>query len=54
MKRRFHAPANIGRGIIKPELYLKLARKFGAIYSFQKPINNDEITTFVKTLFAQT
>lgn len=43
-----------GGGIIKPELYLKLARKFGAIYSFQKPINNDEITTFVKTLFAQT
>ncbi len=43
-----------GGGIIKPELYLKLARRFGAIYSFQKPINNDEITTFVKTLFAQT
>ena len=43
-----------GGGIIKPELYLKLARKFGAIYSFQKPINNDEITTFVKTLFPQT
>jgi len=43
-----------GGGVIKPELYLKLARKFGAIYSFQKPINNDEITDFVRTLFAQT
>jgi len=43
-----------GGGVIKPELYLKLARKFGAIYSFQKPINNEEITTFVKSLFTQT
>jgi DNA-binding NtrC family response regulator len=43
-----------GGGVIKPELYLKLARKFGAVYSFQKPINTDEITAFVKSLFTQT
>ena len=41
-----------GGGVIKPELYLKLARKFGAIYSFQKPIQNDKITAFVNSLFA--
>ncbi|MBA3012589.1 MAG: response regulator [Proteobacteria bacterium] len=40
-----------GGGVIRPDLYLKLARKFGAIYSFQKPIQNDEMLAFVKNLF---
>ncbi len=42
-----------GGGILKPDLYLKLARKFGALYSFQKPIENDKILTFVENLFGQ-
>lgn len=42
-----------GGGIIKPDLYLKLARKFGAIYSFKKPIETDKILTFVDNLFGQ-
>lgn len=37
-----------GGGIIKPELYLKMAKKFGAIYSFEKPISNKELLAFVK------
>ncbi len=41
-----------GGGIIQPDLYLKLARKFGAIYSFKKPIKNDKLLTFVVNLFA--
>ena len=40
-----------GGGIIQPDLYLKLARQFGAIYSFKKPIRNDEMLTFVENLF---
>ncbi len=40
-----------GGGIIQPDLYLKLARKFGAIYSFKKPIKNDDMLTFVENLF---
>ena len=42
-----------GGGILQPDLYLKLARKFGALYSFQKPIENDKILTFVENLFGQ-
>ncbi|MCP3942370.1 MAG: response regulator [Desulfobacteraceae bacterium] len=40
-----------GGGIIQPDLYLKLAKKFGAIYSFQKPIKVDKMLILVNDLF---
>jgi len=42
-----------GGGIIQPDLYLKLAEKFGALYSFQKPIETHKMLTFVENLFNQ-
>ncbi len=39
-----------GGGVVDPELYLTLARKFGAQYSFSKPIDNEKLLLAVKAL----
>lgn len=41
-----------GGGIQDPTLYLELAKKFGAQYSFSKPIDNNKLLSTVKELLA--
>ncbi len=42
-----------GGGVVDPEMYLELARKFGAQYSFTKPIDNKALLSKVKQLLGQ-
>ena len=39
-----------GGGVVDPSMYLKLAKKFGAQYSFKKPIENEKLLMAVKNL----
>lgn len=41
-----------GGGIVEPEMYLNLSKKFGAQYSFAKPIDNEELLLAVKNLLS--
>lgn len=42
-----------GGGMVNPDIYLNLARKFGAHHSFVKPVDNDELILTVKQLLAK-
>lgn len=42
-----------GGGVNKPEMYLDLAKKFGAHHSFAKPVNNKELLLTVKNLLTK-
>jgi YesN/AraC family two-component response regulator len=39
-----------GGGVVDPETYLNIAKKFGAQYSFSKPIDNEELLLAVQNL----
>ena len=39
-----------GGGVVDPDIYLDMAKKFGAQYSFAKPVNNDELLSTIKKL----
>lgn len=39
-----------GGGVIKPDLYLKMAKKFGAVHSLEKPLDRDALLTLVADL----
>ncbi|MBC2705829.1 response regulator [Desulfobacula sp.] len=41
-----------GGGVVEPEMYLDLAKNFGAQYSFNKPIDNEALLAAVKHLMS--
>ncbi len=41
-----------GGGLAQPDTYLTLAKKFGALKAFSKPINNDLLLSFIKEALA--
>jgi YesN/AraC family two-component response regulator len=41
-----------GGGVGNPEMYLEIAKKFGAQHSFRKPINNETLLLTVKKLLS--
>jgi len=41
-----------GGGAVDPELYLDLAKKFGAQHSFSKPIDNEKLLRTIKKILS--
>ncbi len=42
-----------GGGVVHPEMYLELAGKLGADYSFAKPMDTEELVSTIKNLLAE-
>ncbi len=41
-----------GGGMTDPKMYLDLASKFGAVYTFSKPVDNDILVSTINELLA--